>query len=66
MSDKPFYVKREVLTDQSELFEVRCRGVDQRIGSSSIAHEADKLANALNIECTLFTSRTVQNTIDAG
>jgi hypothetical protein len=66
MSDKPFYVKHEILTDKSELYEIRCRGVDQRIGSSSHEYEATMLANALNNECALFTSRTAHNTIDAG
>lgn len=64
MDNKPFHIKRNDLTDGSTIWEVRCRGNDQRIGSAASSYQAAYFADALNDVCQWFAARDIHNSID--
>lgn len=60
---KPFFCKRNELSDGSVLWEVYQHGSPQRLASSDSRYEAGHLADALNEECCRWRG-PLGNTID--
>lgn len=59
-----FYVRENVLSDSSTIWEVWQRGSEQRLASSSHEDKAQAFASRLLSECGRFES-DIDNTVDA-
>lgn len=60
-----FYVRENVLTDRTVIWEVYQRGSEQRLASAATESEAERVAHCLRHVMQEFENRTPHNTVDA-
>jgi len=58
------YVRQNVLSDKSIIWEIRQRGAEDRLASSSSESEAERLAHILRATLADFENRSHSNTVD--
>lgn len=59
-----FYVRKNVLSDGSILWEIYQEGADERLASAATEAEAEELVMALDMAVTEWSERTLENTVD--
>lgn len=62
---KIFTVRKNVLSDQSVIWEIWQAGSEQRLASAADEVQAGKLAAVLNAALHLWAAKTPYNTVDA-
>lgn len=61
----PFVTVKNVLSDNSVIWEVRQHGAEGRLASAATEAEAKELEMNLNLAVTDWSERTTDNTVDA-